>query len=120
VHGDKRGGRVLGFPTANISLDEDLIVPKNGVYAVSSTINGRNVWGMMNIGYRPTFNSRPDKSIEVNFLDFEGDLYDKNLTINIHEKLRSEKKFSAIEEMIAQLNKDKENVIKLYKSSQMS
>lgn len=119
VHGEKRG-RILGFPTANILPDEDLLIPKNGVYAVSSAIDGQKIWGMMNIGYRPTFHSRPEKSIEIHFLNFEGNLYDQDLMISIHDRLRTEKKFSGVEEMIAQLNKDREAVITLYKTSLMS
>lgn len=107
VHGDKRG-RKLGFPTANILPEEDLLVPKNGVYAVTAEIEGRLLRGMMNIGVKPTFNSQQEKTVEIYFFDYQGDLYGKELVVNIEERLRAERKFTGVEEIITQLNKDKE------------
>lgn len=107
IHGDGRG-RNLGFPTANIQTDKNLLIPKNGVYAVSARIDGKAFGGMMNIGVRPTFTSAQEKTIEIYFFDFQDDLYNKNLIINIEAKLRSEKKFTGVDEIVAQLKKDKE------------
>ena len=107
IHGDERG-RTLGFPTANIMVDEDLLVPQNGVYAVVSEINGQKYGGMLNIGLRPTFKKEAIRTIEVHFFDFQGDLYDRELTVSLISKLRSEKKFRGREEIIAQLHKDKQ------------
>jgi len=106
VHGDKRGS-TLGFPTANIKIDEDLLVPKNGVYAVKTEIDGKTYGGMMNIGFRPTFETEAERSIEVHFFDYRGDLYSKDLIITIESKLRPERKFDGTEEIISQLNRDR-------------
>lgn len=111
VHGDGRG-RTIGFPTANLENDEDRLIPKNGVYAVTSEIDGKCYGGMMNIGVRPTFKTETEKTIEIYFFDFQGDLYCKELIINIEARLRSEKKFSGVEEIICQLKKDAESAKK--------
>jgi riboflavin kinase/FMN adenylyltransferase len=115
VHGDGRG-KNLGYPTANIQLQEDLLIPKNGVYAINSKIDGNIYGGMMNIGVRPTFTSDQERTIEVNFFDYEGDLYNKELMISIEARLRSERKFAGLEEIIAQLIKDKEQAVNLLRS----
>ncbi len=111
-HGDKRG-RQLGYPTANIQVHEDLLLPKTGVYAVSSEIDGKIYGGMMNIGLRPTFTSIKEQTVEVNFFDFAKDIYGIELIITIHERLRSEKKFSGVDEIINQLDKDKQEAMKV-------
>ena len=105
VHGDKRG-RELGYPTANLMINSDLLIPKKGVYAVSSEIDGRIYGGMMNIGLRPTFTSDQEPTVEVFFFDFDGDLYGRELLISIQSRLRSEKRFKGIDEIIIQLDKD--------------
>ena len=110
VQGDKRG-RELGYPTANLETDGDLLIPKNGVYAVSSEIEGRVYGGMMNIGVRPTFTSELKQTVEINFFDFHGDLYGQELKIIILDRLRSEKKFGGADEIITQLNKDRQEAI---------
>lgn len=105
VHG-KKLGKKLGFPTANIQIPEVYkLVPQNGVYVVSSELDGKFVKGMMSIGVNPTFEGHPH-TIEVNYLDWEGDLYDQNLTVFIHERIRDEKKFSNLEELIENLKLD--------------
>lgn len=111
VHGDGRG-RDIGFPTANLETDEDQLIPKNGVYAVTSEIGGKWYDGMMNIGVIPTFKTGTDKTIEIYYFDFQGDLYHKELIVNIEARLRSEKKFSGVDEIILQLNKDMEQAKK--------
>lgn len=118
-------GRVLGFPTANLEVHEDLLIPKNGVYAVSAVIEGKAYGGMMNIGVRPTFLSNEERTIEINFFDFEGDLYGQELSVSLESRLRSEKKFKGPEEIMIQLNKDKEEALavlqqKLYKPKHLS
>ena len=107
IHGDARG-RTIGFPTANLQIDEDLLVPTNGVYAVTSKIGNKIYAGMMNIGTRPTFTSGSIRTVEVFFLDFSGDLYNFDLVIDIHARIRSEKKFRSSKEIINQLNEDRE------------
>lgn len=110
IQGDKRG-RTLGFPTANIHINEDLLIPKNGVYAVTSNIDGKIFGGMMNIGVRPTFTTDLEKTIEIFFFDYKGELYGKELVIDIEARLRSEKKFNNRDEIILQLNKDKKEAV---------
>lgn len=106
--GDGRG-RTIGFPTANIQYsDPDKLIPPIGVYFVKSYINGNDVFGMANIGTRPTFSDSKDVYLEVHFLNFSGDLYGLTINIEFLEHLRTEKKFSSKNELIEQLNIDKE------------
>ncbi|APQ17677.1 bifunctional riboflavin kinase/FAD synthetase [Maribacter hydrothermalis] len=101
-------GRQLGYPTANLLIAEDYkLIPKNGAYVVNSLLNGKIVYGMMNIGYNPTVNGT-EKSIEINFFDFDADLYNLKIQINILARLRDEHKFESIDALKAQLVKDKE------------
>ena len=100
-------GKTLGFPTANIKIGSDLkLIPKNGVYLISTIINKKIIFGMMNIGIKPTTNENA-KSIEVNLFDFNQDLYDKNITIYIKQFLREEIKFDSLNELKLQIEKDK-------------
>ena len=100
-------GKTLGFPTANIKIGTDLkLIPKNGVYLISTIINQKIIFGMMNIGIKPTTNKNT-KSIEVNLFDFNQDLYDKNITIYIRQFLREEIKFDSLNELKLQIEKDK-------------
>ena len=100
-------GKTLGFPTANIEIESDLkLIPKNGVYLISTIINKKIIFGMMNIGIKPTTNENT-KSIEVNLFDFNQDLYDKNITIYIKQFLREEIKFDSLNELKLQIEKDK-------------
>ena len=112
VHGEERG-RLLGFPTANLQPPEDLLVPKRGVYAVWSEINGLRVAGMMNIGMKPTFHQLYRTTIEVNYFDFAGNLYGRNLVVHIEERLREERKFNGIDELCRQLRVDAEGAKKV-------
>jgi riboflavin kinase/FMN adenylyltransferase len=106
-------GRGFGFPTANLHIAETYkLIPKTGAYVVSSTINGKVRFGMMNIGYNPTVEGT-EKSIEVNFFDFEGDLYDQKIQVALLHRIRDEQKFSSIEELKAQLKKDKDYSLEL-------
>ena len=105
VHGLKLG-RTLGYPTANIQVTEDYkLIPKDGVYAVYSYIDGRKVYGMMSIGKNPTIEGK-GASIEVYFFDFNGDLYDQKLTIEFVQYLREEQKFATIDLLKKQLQDD--------------
>ncbi|MTG96738.1 MULTISPECIES: bifunctional riboflavin kinase/FAD synthetase [Myroides] len=107
VHG-KKLGRKLGFPTANIEIDEDYkLIPQNGVYVVESEINGERVKGMMSVGVNPTFEGHP-YTIEVNYLDWDGDLYDKILKVRILDRIRDELKFNNLDELIAKLHNDEQ------------
>lgn len=108
VNGKKLGGQI-GFPTANIDVKEDYkLIPKTGVYVIQSSINGKNYFGMMNIGYRPTVDGK-HQTIEAHFFNFDGDLYGKSLKIEFLYFLREEQKFDSVEELILQLKKDRTN-----------
>ena len=105
VHGLKLG-RTLGYPTANIQVTEDYkLIPKDGVYVVYSYIGAQKVYGMMSIGKNPTIESK-GASIEVYFFDFNGDLYDRELTIYFVKYLREERKFSSVALLKKQLQDD--------------
>jgi riboflavin kinase/FMN adenylyltransferase len=110
----KNIGRQLGFPTANIQPGDHKIIPAVGVYAVLVTFEGKKYQGMLNIGYRPTFEQTPvNKTIEVHIIDFEGDLYNKEISVTFVSRIRDEKKFKGIDELTAQLNRDKQEIIKI-------
>jgi len=107
VNGKQLGGKI-GYPTANINVKETYkLIPKTGVYVVLSKIQERNVYGMMNIGNRPTINGN-HQTIEVHFFDFNADLYGQNLQIELLYFLRDEEKFDSIESLIIQLKKDEQ------------
>jgi len=111
-----RLGRKIGFPTANIEPNHpDKLIPKTGVYAVKVRWNNLHYMGMLNIGNRPTVSNDGKISIEVHILDFEEDIYSHNIEITFIKKIRDEKKFENIDELIAQLQKDKNFVIKMNK-----
>ena len=107
VNGKKIGG-TIGYPTANIDIKEDYkLIPKVGVYVVKSLIENKTVYGMMNIGNRPTVNGK-HQTIEVHFFDFERDLYGKNLKIELIYFLRDEHKFDSLDSLILQLKQDEQ------------
>ena len=106
--GEKLGSK-LGYPTANLRLDEPgKIVPANGVYAVRGRLpaeNGRTLNGLCNIGIRPTFGGK-FQTIEAHFLDFEGDLYGNQVSLQFEKRLREEIRFKGRDELVAQMEKD--------------
>jgi len=104
----KQLGRTIGFPTANIQIKEDYkLIPKNGVYIVKSTFEKEIIYGMMNIGNRPTVGGE-NQTIEVNFFNFDRDIYAKLITVEILECIREEHKFESVEALKTQIQKDKE------------
>jgi riboflavin kinase/FMN adenylyltransferase len=108
VNGKKLGG-TIGFPTANIEVLEDYkLIPKTGVYVVKSAFKNTPVFGMMNIGNRPTVSGK-HQTIEVHFFDFNEDLYHQYLTIELIYFLRDEEKFDSLKELIIQLKKDEKS-----------
>lgn len=103
----KQLGRTIGFPTANLLIAEDYkLIPKNGVYIVKSLLDNRMVFGMMNIGNRPTLNGTT-LSIEVNFFNFDASLYGEKISVSILEYVREEQKFETVDLLQAQLIKDR-------------
>lgn len=106
VKGNNIGSKI-GFPTANISVEEDYkLIPKSGVYLVKSKIENRNFYGMMNIGNRPTINGK-HQTIEVNFFDFSDNLYGNTITTELIYFIREERKFDSIDTLTTQLKIDK-------------
>ena len=104
-------GRTIGYPTANILVKEDYkLIPQNGVYVVQSVLNGKTVFGMMNIGNRPTVNGT-SQTIEVHFLDFDQDLYDQTIPVSILKRLRNEQKFPSLEALKTQLLSDQNETV---------
>lgn len=104
VRGRDRGGRLLGFPTANIRLSRQA-PPKMGVYAVEVEVNGKRHGGAANLGYNPTFGDT-DLSLEVHIFNFNEDIYDQPITIRFIDRLRDEKRFSGPAELAVQIQKD--------------
>ena len=106
VPGDQRG-RTIGFPTANIEFDEKMALPSDGVYAATYLGKGgvRKI-AAVNIGKRPTFSNGVKSIVEAHLLDFEGDLYGDDATLTFYKRIRSERKFSGLEEFQLQLGID--------------
>lgn len=101
----ERRGRILGYPTANVSLSDGLLLPSNGVYAVYVWINNRQYQGVANLGYRPTFNTSM-LNFEVHIFDFNQRLYDLPIRVFFVEKMRDEVGFGDIERLRRQLKED--------------
>jgi len=103
----KQLGRTIGFPTANINIEEDYkLIPKIGVYVVKATINEETLFGMMNIGFNPTVNGEK-QTIEVHLFNFDKDIYDQNIEVSLLYYIRDEQKFSSVDALKAQLHQDK-------------
>lgn len=98
-------GRTIGFPTANMLLDDGQALPPDGVYTTSVTIQGKTYAGVSNLGGRPTI-EQGYRALETNIMGYDGDLYDKTLAIEFHKKLRDIKRFGSLEELKAQITVD--------------
>lgn len=107
-------GRTIGFPTANIMAPPKLLLPANGVYAALTKVDGVTYPGILNIGLRPTIKNSVGINIEVNLFHFDADIYGKEIEIGIRYFLRSEVKFSGLEALKAQLEKDKAQTRQLF------
>jgi riboflavin kinase/FMN adenylyltransferase len=104
VRGDGRG-RMIGFPTANLEVWEELVIPLNGVYAGWATVRGQRYAAVTNVGTRPTFDGVSVR-VEPHLLDFDDDIYGETLCVTFEERLRAEQKFSGIDALRAQLKQD--------------
>jgi len=104
VRGKNRGGRLLGFPTANLELIDEL-VPKLGVYAVNVIVGGQSYNGVTNIGYNPTFGKGPF-SVETHILDFGENLLGKSIQVRFVKRLRDERPFGSIKDLADQIGRD--------------
>jgi riboflavin kinase/FMN adenylyltransferase len=114
IHGrvisGKKIGRTIGYPTANLSVSESYkLIPAFGVYITSSLINGERVYGMTNIGNNPTVSNEAVQTIETYYLDFKGDLYDRQMELFFHKRLRSEVKFDTLPALVATMKLDEQN-----------
>ena len=106
-------GRTIGFPTANLDVSEDYkLIPKRGVYLIFSLIENKKVFGMMNIGIKPTLNNDRE-TIEVNFFDWEKDLYKKLIKVYVLDFIRDEQKFTSLIKLEEQIKLDKKTCLKL-------
>lgn len=114
VGGDKRG-RELGFPTANIKLSsQEKLLPASGVYAVKVMVENERHTGLLSIGKRPTFYNQGELVSEVYIFDFNREIYGAKVTTELVERLRGEVKFNSAEDLINQMNTDKENGYKIF------
>lgn len=102
--GDQRG-RTIGFPTANLAVWEELLLPGNGVYATYAWLNGQRYLAATNVGVRPTVNGR-DRTVETHLLDFNADIYDQTLRLEFIKRIRPEKKFASLDALKAQIHAD--------------
>ncbi|MCI1883022.1 MAG: bifunctional riboflavin kinase/FAD synthetase [Sporolactobacillus sp.] len=117
VHGDRRG-RTLGFPTANIAGDRLYVQPGAGIYAVRVTTDGKTMNGVGCVGTRPTFynDAAAGLAVEVYVMNFSGDLYDREITVDWYKKLRDEVKFADADALIEQMKKDERNAAMYFES----
>lgn len=115
VQKGKQLGRSIGFPTANLQLTADYkLVPKNGVYIVQSTLHGKTVYGMMNIGNNPTVDGT-QQHLEVHFFDWNNDLYQQTIRVELLHKTREEIKFDSVVDLKKQLELDQQEILQWLK-----
>ena len=117
LHGKHLGARI-GFPTLNQVFPEEYVTPKKGVYAVRVTFDGKEFFGVCNVGSRPTVDSDDRIIAETHLLDFSGELYGKEVRVEFHRFLRAETKFSSLEELKEQIGKDRETARLFWKERQ--
>ncbi len=109
-------GKQIGYPTANIKLDNPKkLVPQTGIYAVKISVEGKWYGGMMSIGHNPTFGDAQERTIEVNIFDFDKDIYDETVTVQVLDRTRSEKKFDSVDALIKEIDNDKIIITKIVK-----
>ena len=115
--GQQRGGKLLGFPTANLLITEDDLCPKHGVYVTQVVYDGKCYGGVLNIGYNPTFEGKR-VSAETHIFDFNQDIYGKPIKVNLLQYLREEKKFDGPKALAAQISDDIENAKNILRQAQ--
>jgi len=114
VGGAKRGQK-LGFPTANLAVDEKILIPADGIYAVQVQWGAANHQGVVNIGVRPTFEDQAERIVEAHIIDVAGDLYDQTLEISFVRRLRPEQRFENADALIAQMKQDVAQTRRLFR-----
>ncbi|MCQ2602529.1 MAG: riboflavin biosynthesis protein RibF [Clostridia bacterium] len=113
IHGKSRG-KNIGIPTANLEVSKDRLAPACGIYSSKAIIDGKSYTAVTNIGIKPTFDDE-DFAIETHILNFNGDLYDKVIYLELYKKLRDIQKFNSVDEFVAQVNKDIKNTEEFFK-----
>lgn len=114
VETGNRVGRQIGFPTANIRPNDPLkLIPQEGVYAVIVNIDNKIMWGMLNIGFRPTVENGGKQTIEVHIFDFDREIYNSGIEIALIKRLRSEKRFPSVDHLKEQLTLDKAKALEV-------
>ena len=108
-----KNGKKIEFPTANLKLEYEYVFPKSGVYVGYGIVFGERYKAIINVGVHPTINPLSSPAIEVHILDFDGNLYGKNIFVEFVKYIREEKKFDSLDELKTQLNKDKQKAKKL-------
>jgi len=111
IHGAKKG-RMIGYPTANLDTG-DYLVPRRGVYATLTNVDGKWYQSMSSVGHNPTLNCRIDLSVESNIFDFDQDIYGKEIEIKFIHYLRDEEKFNNIDDLIKKIDQDKVDTLKI-------
>jgi len=104
IHGDKRG-RIVNYPTANLNVASDRALPPDGVYTTIAIVDNKTYDAVTNVGVRPTFN-KAHRTVEVFLLNFHGNLYGKDITIEMVERIRPEIKFASASDLTHQIEKD--------------
>ena len=117
ITGMKRG-RLLGFPTANITFDQEICIPTNGIYATIAIVNGIRYPAATSIGTNPTFNGK-EQTVETYILDFDKDIYGEKITIEFYDRLRDELLFENVDDLLVQMKADVSTVKKLTKSGEL-
>ncbi|QGH34580.1 bifunctional riboflavin kinase/FAD synthetase [Gracilibacillus salitolerans] len=108
IHGDKRG-RTIGYPTANLKIEDYYFLPRIGVYAVEVRVGEKQYYGMANLGYNPTFtDDRENTKLEVHIFDFDENIYGEKIDVYWKKYIRDEEKFSGIDELVEKLKDDEE------------
>lgn len=108
IHGDKRGGSILSFPTANLDIHKEKLLPKNGVYIAYAKLKNKKYRALVNIGFRPTILQKEKNiNVEVYIFNFHDEIYNEILCINLLKRLRDEKRFNTLNDLIIQIKNDK-------------
>lgn len=115
VEGNGRGQQI-GFPTANLAIDPLHAIPANGVYACCSWLRGTPLPSVVNVGVRPTFHNAEEPIVEAHLLDWSGDLYGQTLRLDFWYRLRNERKFSSVEQLVEQITRDVDHARELMSS----
>ena len=111
-------GRLLGFPTANQTIDQTICIPANGIYATVATVNGTKYPAATSVGTNPTFHGK-EQTIETYILDFDKDIYGENIEIEFFDRLRDEMSFENVDDLMVQMEADVSTLKKLSKSGEL-